>query len=425
MTAHREPAARPLPGRDFSQVVATTDVHSCLDQAGVMARSLHGLRAAGALIADCGDFFEGTGYYVLGCGRAETELLCGLYDVVAPGNHGYRHHVADPCLRAITVCANVTGESGTSVWAPLAIAHIRGHRTALTAVLGTEAFGSVPRADRAGHHVQDPAAALRQLHQRHSHSADSWVVLSHSGFEHDMRLALACPFIDVIFAGHCHSPRYGPETAAGTLVVKGCELAAGYSAAWPASGRWHARGCGFSGSAWRGQDDLPAGVADAVDWAARLRPLLQREAGPVHERFACRTPAREELLGSLCAAAREAAGADAALINLTCLREAHLGQALTVGDLMMIEPFGNTLVTLITPDARATADRLAADVGSMVAVPDPLPPGTVTIVTTGYLAATHLHDGPERPAGSGYSLPLRDLVADLLLGGGGRRQGSS
>ena len=39
------------------------------------------------------------------------------------------------------------------------------------------------------------------------------------------------------------------------------------------------------------------------------------------------------------------------------------------------------------------------------------------IVTTDYLAATYLHDGPERPDESGFSLPLRDLVADLLLGG--------
>jgi len=417
MTAHRNLPARPSSAGEYRQVVATTDVHSSLDQAGVLASSLHRLRAAGGLIADCGDFFEGTGYYTLGRGKAETALLCGLYDIAAPGNHGYLHHITDPCLRAITVCANVTGEPGTAVWAPLAIAPVRGRRIALTAVLGTEAFGSVPRTDRAGHQVHDPAAALSQLHQRYSGDADSWVVLSHSGFDHDMRLALACPFIDVIFAGHCHSPRYGPETAGNALVVKGGELAAGYSAAWPAAGLWHAQVYDFSDSAQPGYGDLPAGVTEAVACAAQLRPSLEREAGPVHARYAGRTPRPDELLGSLCAAATDTAASDAALINLTCLRETPLGTTLTAGDLMTVEPFGNTLVTLITPDANATAARLAAGAGPIGVVPDPLPTGTVRIVTTDYLAATYLHDGPERPDESGFSLPLRDLVADLLLGG--------
>jgi hypothetical protein len=423
MITHRSLPVWPTSARAYNQVVATTDVHSSLDRAAAMASSLHELRGLGALTADCGDFFEGSGYYILGSGRAETALLCGLYDIAAPGNHGYRHHVTDPCLRAITVCANITDRSGTPVWPPLTIANIGGRYTALTAVLGTEAFGSIPPADRSGHHVQDPEAALRLLHQRHSGSADSWVVLSHSGFEHDTRLARACPFIDVIFAGHCHSLRYGPETAGSALVVKGAELAAGYSAAWPAADRWHAQVRNFADSTVPGLSGLPADITEALVSAAQLRPSLQREAGPLLARFAYRTPPRDELLGLLCAAARTAAGAEAALINLTCLREARLGKTLTARDLMTLEPFSNTLITVITPDAGATAARLAAGAGPIGVAPDPLPPGTVKIVTTDYLTATHLHDGPERAAGCGFSLPLRDLVADLLLDSSGRKRG--
>jgi 2',3'-cyclic-nucleotide 2'-phosphodiesterase (5'-nucleotidase family) len=63
--------------RSVRRVVATTDVHSSLDRAGILVRSLREFRAAGALIADCGDFFEGTGCYVLGRGHAETALLRG------------------------------------------------------------------------------------------------------------------------------------------------------------------------------------------------------------------------------------------------------------------------------------------------------------------------------------------------------------
>jgi hypothetical protein len=49
---------------------------------------------------------------VLG-GQAETTLPTALYGVAAPGNHGYRHHLDDTALHAITVCANVTGQSAS------------------------------------------------------------------------------------------------------------------------------------------------------------------------------------------------------------------------------------------------------------------------------------------------------------------------
>ena len=96
----RQRSARALPERRCPQrIVATTDVHSALDHAALFVSHLHALRG-GALIADCGDFFEGTGYYVLGGGQAETALLTALYDVAAPGNHGYRHHLDDAALHA-------------------------------------------------------------------------------------------------------------------------------------------------------------------------------------------------------------------------------------------------------------------------------------------------------------------------------------
>jgi hypothetical protein len=74
----------------------------------MVAGSLHQLRSLGALTADCGDFFEGTGYYVLGRGQAETALLCGLYDIAVPGNHGYRHYRSSEQLHAITVWSPMT-----------------------------------------------------------------------------------------------------------------------------------------------------------------------------------------------------------------------------------------------------------------------------------------------------------------------------
>ena len=76
--------------RAYGRIVATTDVHSTLDRADSFLPYLHELMSA-SLIADCGDFFEGTGYYRLGKGtigyemfRASTIRLSAHFDATLP-----------------------------------------------------------------------------------------------------------------------------------------------------------------------------------------------------------------------------------------------------------------------------------------------------------------------------------------------------
>lgn len=75
-----------------------------------MLIGLHAARRS-ALVVDCGDFFEGSGYYRLAQGRLERDVLTALYDVIAPGNHGWAHHF-EPALHELTVCANVFDNAG-------------------------------------------------------------------------------------------------------------------------------------------------------------------------------------------------------------------------------------------------------------------------------------------------------------------------
>jgi 2',3'-cyclic-nucleotide 2'-phosphodiesterase (5'-nucleotidase family) len=107
-------------------------------------------------------------------------------------------------------------------------------------VIGQQAFNSIPIGHRAGHRVTDPVQALREVMLAHHHQADGWILLSHSGFDEDLKLAAACPFLDVIFAGHCHSDQYGPVRVSNTLIVKGRELADGYAIATPVGQGWGA-----------------------------------------------------------------------------------------------------------------------------------------------------------------------------------------
>ncbi|EFL00997.1 nucleotidase [Streptomyces sp. SPB78] len=234
--------------RTYGQIVATTDVHSTLDQADRLLPHLHDLKAT-SLIADCGDFFEGTGFYRLGKGAIERQILTTLYDVLAPGNHGWLHYF-EPGLREMTICANaVEATTGQPLFDRLRIVDMHGRRVAVSAVIGLSAFNTIPAGQRARHRVTDPVTALRELMLEHHHRVDSWIVLSHSGFEEDLELALTCPFVDVVFAGHCHSDIYGPVRVGDTLVVKGRELGAGYAAAEPLGSGWAARNAVFPGPA--------------------------------------------------------------------------------------------------------------------------------------------------------------------------------
>lgn len=409
------PAARVIGRAGLTHVAATTDVHSRLDRAGALAAGLWSRREQGALVADCGDFLEGSGYYVLGGGQAEAALLAGLYDVIAPGNHGYARHAGDAALRALTVCANVTGPGGELVWAPLALASIGGKVTAVTAVLGEQAFASTPPADRAGHQLIDPAAALHAVHERWRGRAQAWVVLSHAGLEHDLGLAAACPFADVIFAGHCHDPRCGPVRAGGAVVVKGAELGAGYATARPAPDGWAGETCLFPAAA--GRAVLPGPVAAALAEAGRLGEQLAGVLGPVRPGFARRTPGRGEVLARLAPAARQRARAGVVMLNDTCLREVPLGGQLRAGDLLGWEPFGNMLSCLITSDVPALAGLLADRAGPVTCWPVPLPPPgvRVRVAVTDYLAATYLHGTTACTPVSSRPVSVREVLRGVLL----------
>lgn len=95
--------------RTIQRILATTDVHSSLGADASFLGHLHEARSD-SLLVECGDFFEGTGYYQLGQGELERDVLLGLYDVIAPGNHGWTHYF-EPALHQRTVCANTVDDS--------------------------------------------------------------------------------------------------------------------------------------------------------------------------------------------------------------------------------------------------------------------------------------------------------------------------
>ncbi|WP_371792897.1 bifunctional metallophosphatase/5'-nucleotidase [Streptomyces sp. NBC_01471] len=399
--------------RTLQRIIATTDVHSALDTAttGMLAH-LHSLKAT-SLIADCGDFFEGTGYYHLGKGQLEREVLRDLYDVLAPDNHGWLHYF-EPALHAMTVCANTVHEAdGSPLFNRLRIVRIKGRRVAVTAVIGPQAFNSIPAHQRAGHRVTDPARALRELMLEHHHRTDAWIVLSHSGFTEDLKLAAACPFTDVIFAGHCHSDIYGPINVGDTLVLKGAELGAGYATAEAIPGGWGARTTRFPRT-----NHMPEHLAVLAEKIAFTGRTLSAVLGTVNEPYRGTLLDRGLLLREITQRLNTGLGADAVLLNETVLRPIQLGDRLTLADLLAIEPFDNQLVHAHLPDRhRGHLDGLLAKLteqaGPLVLAPRPLPDSTKTVLTTDYLANTFL-GGRTHQAGLRLGQAVRRVIATPL-----------
>ncbi|TLQ44686.1 metallophosphoesterase [Streptomyces marianii] len=375
--------------RRFQRIIATTDIHSAFDDALPMLAHLHAMRHD-SLVVDCGDFFEGTGYYRLGKGAVERDILTTLYDVLAPGNHGWPHYF-EPGLREMTVCANAVDDAtGRPLLDRLRVVEVHGRQVAVTAVIGVSAFHTIPADERAGHLVTDPVTALRELMLEHHHHVDSWIVLSHSGFDEDLKLADACPFVDVVFAGHCHSDTYGPVHVGDTLVVKGRELADGYAAAEPVGSGWAARTTVFPAPA-TVSDEL-AVLDKQLDSTCRM---LATPLGAVNEPYCNAVLNRHRLLQDIAARLHTGLGADAVVLNDTTLRPTLLGDILTLGDLLAIEPFDNQLVHAFLPDKYAEdpnvlLKHLTKQTGPLAVVPWPLPQGTRSVLTTDYLADTHL-----------------------------------
>lgn len=402
-------------GRSVRQILATTDVHSALDAGASFLGHLHEARSDGLLV-DCGDFFEGTGYYRLGKGALERDVLLSLYDVIAPGNHGWAHYF-EPALHQRTICANAVDDStGIPLFRRLRIMEVAGRPTAVTGVIGLQAFGSIPVVQRAGQRAVEPVKALRELMLAHHHEVDSWVLLSHSGFEEDLGLADACPFLDVIFAGHCHSDHTGPARIGSTLVLKGRELGVGYAVATYTPDRWVGRTARFSDTADTAPSVLPPELASLRDGIAAFDAQLAEPLGRIAEPYRNDQLDRRALAQDLADRLRSGLGRDAVVLNETALRTMVLGEVLTTGNLLAIEPFANSLVEArIAPahrhDTEALLAHLTERVGPIVTSPDPLPAGLTSVLTTDYLADSCLGGRP-RPAGLSLGTAIRSTLTN-------------
>jgi hypothetical protein len=237
-------------------------------------------------------------------------------------------------------------------------------------------------------------------------------VLSHSGYDHDLHLGEACPGVDVIFSGHCHSDRYEPTAAGTAWVVKGYELGVGYARATLTDHGWRASVHHFPPT-----NETPTCMKPIMMRIERIQHRLAEPLAPLTDAFRDQPLSLPTLLTSVAADLRHISGTDAVVLNQTCLRTTHLGSDLTVGDLLTIEPFGNQLATAAVPkpftdDPAALLAMLTNRAGPIITHPAQLPPGLHRVLTTGYLAANFLG-----PAQLHAAPQFAEVIQRVLTGG--------
>jgi 2',3'-cyclic-nucleotide 2'-phosphodiesterase (5'-nucleotidase family) len=319
-------------------------------------------RSGPTLFLAAGDLWQGTNLSNVFAGQPVIEAfnLMGL-DASAAGNHEFDNGLDTFRQRAGEarfpfLAANVRGADFLRRWE---VRKVGGLTVGLFGLSTPETPVATHPRNVAGLTFDDPVAAAREAVDALRPAADLVVCLSHLGIDEDERLAEAVPGIDVIVGGHTHTRVDVPTRVGRTLVLQAYERGEFLGRLELTVGR-----DGVGQVAYR---LLPVGAEAGEDGeVARLvagyQRLLEGRMGEILGRAAVdldgakeRIRSRETNLGNLVAdALREAAGAEAAVMNGGGIRAGIAAGPITVGNVYDVLPFDTWAVAL-----RVTGAELA------------------------------------------------------------------
>ncbi len=365
---------------------------NCFGGAARLATAIRSRRAELAesgvpvLTLDAGDQSQGTLFYTTYGGKAEVEMMNMIgFDAMTLGNHEFNR--GPDSLAEMLATAEFPIVSGNTVVDPShpLAQYVHGHLVierdgVKVGILGVTtpdtAFLSSP-----GEAVTflDPAEHLREAVARlRGEGVHNIVVLSHIGFVQDQALAAAVDGISLIVGGHSHTLLSNTVDGApsyATMVASPSGRAVPIVQAFAFSRYMGdlAVEFGDDGAVVAAEGDTVeltmAAFAEAEDVAARVAAL----AGPIEElrntpvatlaadidgsRESCR--AMECEMGNTVADAMvarvESAGVTIALANGGGLRASLDAGTVTLGDVLTVLPFQNTLYTMDLPGSAIVA----------------------------------------------------------------------
>lgn len=286
-------------------------------------------------------------------GKSSIEVMNAMrFDAMVVGNHEFdfgpkvlKERIAQ--ARFPVLGANVKGVPALK---PYVIKNLQGVRIAIIGVVTPETPVTTHPRNVTGLTFSTPESAVKQYLPELKRRADIIIVLSHCGFQADRDLAAKIPEIDVIIGGHSHTKILQPELVGRTIIVQAWEhaKALGVLNLKVKDGKV----IGFDGAL---QEISPASGApncQVQDIVARYErqvdSLLQRAIGETQvDLDGEHVRTGETNLGDFVAdVMRQAAGAEAAIINGGSIRTGIAQGKITVKDIYAVLPFDNYLVAI-------------------------------------------------------------------------------
>ncbi len=363
------------------------------------------------LVLDAGDAISGTPVSTLFKGVPVFEVMSAMgYDFGLLGNHEFDHgwrHVAE-LRRAATfplLGATAHGPDGTLLAdAPWAIVERGDVRVAVIGVLTARTPAMIVPTGNEGLRFDEPETVLRRLVPELRRQADLVVVLSHTGHPEELELARSVPGIDVIVGGHSHTALDTPVQVGETWVVQAHEYG-------KAVGYLELRISGDAVELVDGGLLRAAELPDADAGVARLVARWEQQvSAKVDFRIAAarRTIYPDELKNWMEQVLRRRTGADIGYYNRGGVRDAIRRGDVTARDVWTVEPFGNTVVTMLLTGTQihAMLQRSSDTITQRVRAEKT------------YRVATNSYIGDHMVQRFGPSIELRDtgvLVRDVLI----------
>ena len=213
------------------RILHTNDVHGRLEPIDYHGKENVGGFAARAklikkirtendnvLVLDAGDFAQGTLFYKFFSGIPDIKFMSKAgYDAVELGNHEFDkgmnslEKVVDESKIPV-LCANIKFLNNPGLQTkikPYVIKDFKGFKVAIIGVIAENLKTLVN--NKGGFEVYDVKDTVRDIVSKVDSQADLIIVLSHIGYDEDIKLAKAVPEIDIIVGGHSHTDLNSPK----------------------------------------------------------------------------------------------------------------------------------------------------------------------------------------------------------------------
>ncbi len=351
------------PGMEVAHLERQTNIGGAARRATLINR-IRAEKGHATLLVDGGDICDGTPLSVEYHGDADIAAMNALgYDVAVPGNHEFNNKLAQVLKLARNakfpmVCANVKVRDAKSTpYKPYVIKVVSGIKIGFLGLTTYE--GRTYPAAKEGFDFAVPIDTAKKLVPELRKQVDLVVAVTHIGVDEDQQLAAAIPGIDVIVGSHSHTMLPHGLHVAGykqsnfhksTVIVQNFQWAA-------TLGRLDLTIKHEAGGGWRvsefEENLLP--VTSTIPEDPIVAKVVSTYWSPIKAKYAAvvgiangdftergQDAANYNMVAD---AVKEQLKVDFDLENSGGVRAPLVKGPITQGDLLSMDPFGNTIVT--------------------------------------------------------------------------------